>query len=205
MISSAKMKALEQDLLTGDLSPKTLALPVESWFFMLYRNDVLLTILGFSTIHVYFCAKVECCGTHCSWNGLVSVGLVCGFFKMCYWGLAKPNSHRSPRSLVGSYCSADFVVFELWWEVRNGPSHSAAFFLSEFKACRVHVAIKLNVPVPHTTPGILPARTVGLLHHADLGFLWLAVVASVPVTLMSFCLGCQSSRSSCVIQCRTLK
>ena len=115
---------------------------------MLYRNGVLLTILGFSAIHVYFCAKMECCGTHIllvkwvsfSWTSL-------WLFKMCYWGLAKPNPHRSIRSLVGSYCSADLVVVELRWEVRHGPSHSAAFFLSEFKGCRVHVAIKLSVPV----------------------------------------------------------
>ena len=119
---------------------------------MLYRNGVLLTILGFSAIHVYFCAKMECCGTHIllvkwvsfSWTSL-------WLFKMCYWGLAKPNPHRSIRGLVGSYCSADLVVVELRWEVQHGPSHSAAFFLSEFKGCRVHVAIKLSVPVPHTT------------------------------------------------------
>lgn len=81
---------------------------------MLYRNGILLRILGFLAISVYFCAKMEYYGTHIllmkwvsfSWTSL-------WLFKMCYWDLAKPNPHSSTRSLVGSYCSSDLMVFEL--------------------------------------------------------------------------------------------
>lgn len=65
-------------------------------------------------MHVYFCAKMECCGTHIllvKWGSFSWTSL--WLFKMCYWVLAKPNPHCSIRSLVGSYCSADLVVFEL--------------------------------------------------------------------------------------------